>query len=146
MLPSGIITFVSCVFHPIFASHLIMPEVVEIFRDFRNLQSLLTYHHALRSAARVPNPPLSLMNKKEQNWEAIGEIEDRLAKRMERLKTYLKDSQIEVWNQVFSHSHAHALRSSARMPNTTRLQLKKSKTVFHVAFFLVTFFCTNKRR
>eukprot|EP00026_Physarum_polycephalum_P008395 Phypoly_transcript_08478.p1 GENE.Phypoly_transcript_08478~~Phypoly_transcript_08478.p1 ORF type:complete len:369 (+),score=58.96 Phypoly_transcript_08478:73-1179(+) len=100
MLPSGIITFVGSIFHPIFASHLIMPEVVEIFRDFRNLQSLLAHHHALRSAARVPNPPLSLMHQKEKNWELIGEIEECLAKRMERLKAYLKDSQIEVWNQA----------------------------------------------
>jgi hypothetical protein len=78
-----------------------MPEIVEILRDFRNLQSLLAHHHALRAAARAPNPPLSLMHKKEKNWEAIGEIEDRLAKRIERLKCYLKDSQAEVWNKVF---------------------------------------------
>ena len=101
VLPSGIVVFCSCVIHPIFASHLIMPEVVETLRNFRNLQSLLAYHHVLRAATRSSNAPLSLVHQKEENWEAIGEIEDHLAKSIERIKAYLKDSQAEVWNQVF---------------------------------------------
>lgn len=77
-----------------------MPEIVEILRDFRNLQSLLAHHHVLRAAARAPNPPISLLRDKEKNWDAIGEVEEILAKRVERIKGYLKDSQIEVWKKV----------------------------------------------
>jgi hypothetical protein len=102
LLPIGIVLLISSLL-PTFASHLVIPELIEMLIDLRNLQSLLTYHLVLHSSSlcNSSSPSPSVLQKtKEKNWDAMEKIESQINVRIERIKKYLAGGQYEVWNIV----------------------------------------------